>query len=69
MMLKGLNKLIIDENAKVRDLTVTEEQKLREKIQSKLHFPFRVTFSYVDAIERSPTQKFEEFKSMIGGSA
>lgn len=31
-----LAELKIDENAKIRDLTVTEEQKLREYIESKL---------------------------------
>lgn len=52
-----------------RPATAEEEDRMRAKIQEKLHYPFRVTFSYVDAIERSPTLKFEEFKSLIGNAS
>ncbi len=48
-----------------RAISPEEEAGLMRKVHDALHHPFPLRFSYVDAIERSPTGKYEEFKSMI----
>jgi phenylacetate-CoA ligase len=49
-----------------RPLTGEEEALLREKLVTSLGYPFRVSISYHTELERSPSLKFEEFKSLVG---
>jgi len=48
-----------------RPITPDEQAQLAERVHRTLGHPFRLRFSYVDAIERSPIGKYEEFKSLI----
>ncbi len=48
-----------------RPLTAEEEALLREKLVTSLGYPFRVSISYHAELERSPSLKFEEFKSLV----
>ncbi|HEY8119238.1 MAG TPA: hypothetical protein VIE91_08380 [Methylophilaceae bacterium] len=48
-----------------RELVAEEEQKLRTKVLDALGQPFQIDISYHQQIERSPTWKFEEFKSLL----
>jgi phenylacetate-CoA ligase len=48
-----------------RPLTPDEIAKVRDKILKKLHHPFELTMTFVTDIERGPTGKFEEFKSLL----
>ena len=50
------NKMVVSE-----PLTPEQEDKLRKIIIKNLGYPFRITFSYHDEIEKSATGKFEEF--------
>jgi len=46
-------------------VTAEQERKMQSVIQKSLGYPFDVTFSYPAVIERSPTGKYEEFKSEL----
>jgi len=48
-----------------RPLTSTEESKLSEIIRAELGYPFELSFVYVDEIPRSPSGKFEDFRSEL----
>jgi len=48
-----------------RPLSPSEEDVLRQVIQSKLGYPFRVCFTYHDRLSRGAGGKFEEFRSEI----
>ena len=48
-----------------RALTSDEEASLREKLLESLGYPFEVAISYHPQLERSPSLKFEEFKSLV----
>ena len=48
-----------------RALTSEEESSLREKLLESLGYPFEVAISYHLQLERSPSLKFEEFKSLV----
>lgn len=45
--------------------TTQEEEVVRNHLHRSLGYPFRLTFNYVEEIPRSPTGKFEEFRSEI----
>ena len=46
-------------------LSADEEESLRRSYVAALGHPFDITFVYVDAIERSPSGKFVEFRSEV----
>ncbi|OGQ96335.1 MAG: hypothetical protein A2521_10815 [Deltaproteobacteria bacterium RIFOXYD12_FULL_57_12] len=48
-----------------RPLNNDEEEKLTELVQRALSHPFRITFSYLPEIPRSPSGKFEDFVSEV----
>ena len=48
-----------------KNLSVKEEDKLRELLAKRLGYPFLMTFSYFDEIPRSASGKFEDFKSEL----
>jgi phenylacetate-CoA ligase len=49
-----------------RALTASEQQRLIEVFQELLGYPFRIRISCVDAIERGPGLKYEDFMSCVG---
>ncbi len=49
-----------------RPLTADEEATFTAKLQHAFRHPFRVTFEYLDRIDRSQDLKFEEFVSRVG---
>lgn len=49
-----------------RPLTQGELEKTRELAQQALGYPFHIDIVMVDAVERGPTGKFEEFLSLVG---
>lgn len=48
-----------------RPLSETEEMGVREMVVKGLDYPFRITFTYVDEIPRTPGGKFEDFRSDV----
>ena len=48
-----------------RPLQRREEEKLRERMFSRLGHPFEIEFSYVERIARKAGEKYEEFKSEL----
>jgi len=46
--------------------TPAEEARLRELIVTRLGYPFALTVTYLDAIPRSKSGKFEDFRSELG---
>jgi len=48
-----------------RPLTAEEEAGLRDHIGARLPYPFRLDFSYVTAISRAESGKFEEFRCEV----
>ena len=48
-----------------RHLTPDEESRLRAHIQSRLPWPFRITFAYCGDIPRNAGGKFENFVSEL----
>lgn len=48
-----------------RPLEPAEENAIRDEIVDQLGHPFRIRFSYHDAIPRSPEGKFEDFRSEL----
>ena len=48
-----------------RPLVAEEEEKLRQRMLSRLGHPFEIEFSYVDRIARQAGGKYEEFKSEL----
>lgn len=48
-----------------RPLTASEESQFTSTLHQSLAYPFRVSFSYLDSIDRSQTLKFEEFVSLL----
>ena len=48
-----------------RELTESEKEKLQEWVVAKLDHPFKVTFSFVNEIQRSPWGKYQDFISEI----
>ena len=48
-----------------RPMTAEEETAVTRFLQERLGYPFKINFTYVDAIERVKSGKFEEFKSEI----
>jgi phenylacetate-CoA ligase len=53
----------------MRALSRDEEDLIRASLLTSLRYPFSVSFNYVECIPRSPTGKFEDFKSLVTGSA
>jgi len=49
-----------------RPLTQAEQEGLRTRIRTTLPYPFRIDFTFVDEIPRSPGWKYEDFISQIG---
>ena len=49
-----------------RPLTPAEQEALRARIQTTLPHPFRIEFTFVGEIPRSPGGKYEDFVSQIG---
>ena len=49
-----------------RPLTQAEQEGLRTRIQTTLPYPFRIDFTFVAEIPRSPGWKYEDFISQIG---
>lgn len=45
-----------------RPLHASEEAHLRSVVHDRLGYPYDVSFRYIDAIERSPSGKFEDFR-------
>lgn len=48
-----------------RDLTAAEQERLIAVFQELLGYPFRIRLSCVDAIERGPGNKYEDFVSLV----
>ncbi|MEA2825849.1 MAG: hypothetical protein QOG43_288 [Actinomycetota bacterium] len=48
-----------------RPLTAEEEATFTAKLQELFRYPFRVTFEYLDRIDRTRQRKFEEFVSHV----
>lgn len=48
-----------------RPLSAEEEERLREHVASRLPWPFRITFAYVEDIPRNAGGKFENFVSEL----
>ena len=49
-----------------RQLTLEEEEKVREFMLSRLGCPSKLTFTYHDEIPRSASGKYEDFLSEVG---
>ncbi len=49
-----------------RPLSEAEETALKTHMVASLDHPFRIRFTYLDAIPRGPGGKFEEFTSLVG---
>ncbi len=49
----------------LRELTSEEQAIALRAFHDAIGYPFRVTFHYVDEIARSPTGKYEEFRSEV----
>jgi hypothetical protein len=50
-----------------RELTAQEESGFTKALQRSLRYPFRITLRRVDAIERRPGEKYEDFISLVDG--
>jgi phenylacetate-CoA ligase len=48
-----------------RPLTAAETEQAIAFVRTTLDYPFEVSLAVVDAIERGPTGKFEEFLSLL----
>ena len=46
-------------------LTETQEGKLKEMLQRRFGYPFLISFTYEDKLERSAGGKFEDFVSKV----
>jgi phenylacetate-CoA ligase len=51
--------------AVARPLTPDEEQRVKQMVGTALGHPFRIAVEYCDAIPRSASGKFEEFRSEV----
>jgi phenylacetate-CoA ligase len=49
----------------LREVTAEEEARLTEIIVARLRYPFKLTFTYLDEIPRSPGGKYEDFRSEV----
>ena len=49
-----------------RPLTAEEEATFTTKLHEQFRYPFRVTFEYLERIDRTRQRKFEEFVSHVG---
>ena len=49
-----------------RPLTPIEQEGLRARIHTTLPYPFRIDFTFVAEIPRTPGGKYEDFVSQIG---
>jgi hypothetical protein len=52
-----------------RPLTSAEEQELTALLRDEFAFPFHLTISHLDEIDRSRSMKFEDFVSLIPAPA